>query len=97
MREGHEVFRVEVHPRVDFRLDSVDNSLSDSTYFKYEEIDSKTVAIKLAQSLEDLVDRVSVTLLHTTLHYLSAGRVYWPCDTRAIESRFGLKISALKV
>ncbi|KPM11871.1 hypothetical protein QR98_0104480, partial [Sarcoptes scabiei] len=54
---GNEVFKVEVHPRVDFRLEAVDNSLSDINYFKYEVIDEKNVAIKLAHSLEDLVDR----------------------------------------
>ncbi|RWS16902.1 protocadherin Fat 4-like protein, partial [Dinothrombium tinctorium] len=54
---GHEVFRVEVHPRHELKLEAVDNSLSDINYFKYEEIDDKNVAIKLAHSLEDLVDR----------------------------------------
>lgn len=49
---------MEVHPRGDFRLEAVDNSLSDINYFKYEVIDDKNVAIKLAHSLEDLVDRV---------------------------------------
>ena len=57
---GHEVFRVEVHPRKEFRLEAVDNSLSDINYFRFEEINNSTVAIKLAQSLEDLVDKVSV-------------------------------------
>lgn len=52
------MFRVEVHPRQEFKLEASDNSLSDINYFKYEEIDDKSVAIKLAQSLEDLVDRV---------------------------------------
>ncbi len=55
---GNEVFKVEVHPRVDFRLEAVDNSLSDINYFKYEVINDEIVAIKLAHSLEDLVDRV---------------------------------------
>ena len=50
---------MEVHPRVEFRLEAVDNSLSDINYFKHEVIDDKNVAIKLAHSLEDLVDRVS--------------------------------------
>jgi len=54
---GHEVFRVEVHPRSEFRLEAVDNSLSDINYFRFEEINNSTVAIKLAQSLEDLVDK----------------------------------------
>lgn len=54
------MFRVEVHPRKDFRIEAVDNSLSDINYFRYEEINNTTVAIKLAASLEDLVDRVSV-------------------------------------
>lgn len=52
------MFKVEVHPRVDFRLEAVDNSLSDINYFKYEVLDDQNVAIKLAHSLEDLVDRV---------------------------------------
>ncbi len=52
------MFKVEVHPRVDFRLEAVDNSLSDINYFKYEVINDEIVAIKLAHSLEDLVDRV---------------------------------------
>uniref|UniRef100_T1KQT1 Uncharacterized protein n=1 Tax=Tetranychus urticae TaxID=32264 RepID=T1KQT1_TETUR len=42
---------------MEIKLEAVDNSLSDINYFKYEEIDDKTVAIKLAHSLEDLVDR----------------------------------------
>lgn len=54
---GQELFRVEVHPRVDFKLEAVDNSLSDINYFNYEELDAKTVAVKLAHSLEELVDR----------------------------------------
>ncbi|XP_053211715.1 protocadherin Fat 4-like isoform X1 [Panonychus citri] len=57
LQVGHEVFRVEVHPRMEIKLEAVDNSLSDINYFKYEELDDKTVAIKLAHSLEDLVDR----------------------------------------
>lgn len=48
---------MEVHPRVEFKLEAVDNSLSDINYFNYEELDAKTVAVKLAHSLEDLVDR----------------------------------------
>ena len=56
---GHELFRVEVHPRVEFKIEAVDNSLSDISYFSYEELDAKHVAVKLAHSLEDLVDRVS--------------------------------------
>lgn len=54
---GQELFRVEVHPRVEFKLEAVDNSLSDINYFNFEELDSKRVAVKLAHSLEDLVDR----------------------------------------
>ena len=54
---GQELFRVEVHPRVEFKLEAVDNSLSDINYFNYEELDAKTVAVKLAHSLEELVDR----------------------------------------
>lgn len=57
------MFKVEVHPRNEFRLEAVDNSLSDINYFKYEIIDDKNVAIKLAHSLEDLVDRVSFVCL----------------------------------
>lgn len=62
---GNEVFKVEVHPRADFKLEAVDNSLSDINYFKYEVIDDKNVAIKLAHSLEDLVDRVSCRQIRT--------------------------------
>nr|XP_027203396.1 cadherin-89D-like [Dermatophagoides pteronyssinus] len=54
---GNEVFKVEVYPRNEFRLEAVDNSLSDINYFKYEILDDKNVAIKLAHSLEELVDR----------------------------------------
>lgn len=54
---GQELFRVEVHPRIEFKLEAVDNSLSDINYFNYEEVDAKTVAVKLAHSLEELVDR----------------------------------------
>jgi hypothetical protein len=54
---GTELFRVEVHPRVEFKIDAVDNSLSDINYFNFEELDSKRVSVKLAHSLEDLVDR----------------------------------------
>ena len=35
------------------------NSLSDVNYFKAVDIDDRFVAIKLNQSLEELVDRVS--------------------------------------
>ena len=53
------MFRVEVHPRSQLRLDAVDNSLSDINFFEVTDIDDKTVAIKVSKSLEDLVDRVS--------------------------------------
>ncbi|KAK8780965.1 hypothetical protein V5799_017692, partial [Amblyomma americanum] len=35
----------------------MDNSLSDINYFRHEDIDDRTVSIKVAKSLEDLVDR----------------------------------------
>ncbi|XP_037269642.2 protocadherin Fat 3 isoform X1 [Rhipicephalus microplus] len=54
---GQEVFRVEVHPRRDLRVEAMDNSLSDINYFRHEDIDDRTVSIKVAKSLEDLVDR----------------------------------------
>lgn len=53
----HEVFRVQVFPRVEFRLEAMDNSLSDIQYFKMENVDDKTISVKVAKSLEDLVDR----------------------------------------
>lgn len=56
---GEEVFRVEVHPRSQIRLDAVDNSLSDINFFEVSDVDDKSVSIKVAKSLEDLVDRVS--------------------------------------
>ncbi|XP_022235281.1 cadherin-89D-like, partial [Limulus polyphemus] len=54
---GQEIFRLEVFPRTELTLEAVDNSLSDISHFRYEEVDSKTVAIKIAKSLDDLVDR----------------------------------------
>ncbi|EEC18237.1 conserved hypothetical protein [Ixodes scapularis] len=35
----------------------MDNSLSDINYFRHEDIDDRTVSIKVSKSLEDLVDR----------------------------------------
>lgn len=61
---GSEVFRVQVYPRFEFKLEPVDNSLSDINFFKVEGLDNQTVAIKVARSLEDLVDRVSDTLTY---------------------------------
>lgn len=58
---------MEVHPRVEFKIEAVDNSLSDISYFSFEELDAKHVAVKLAHSLEDLVDRVSYWCLLLTL------------------------------
>ncbi|XP_013776929.1 protocadherin Fat 4-like, partial [Limulus polyphemus] len=52
-----EIFRLQVFPRQRFEIEAVDNSLSDIQYFKYEEIDQHSVAIKVAKSLDDLVDR----------------------------------------
>ncbi|CAL1272163.1 unnamed protein product [Larinioides sclopetarius] len=54
---GSEVFRVQVYPRHEFKLEPVDNSLSDINFFRVESIDNTTVSIKVAKSLEDLVDR----------------------------------------
>lgn len=56
---GSEIFKLEAHPRSEFRIEPVDNSLSDVNYFKFVDIDDRFVAIKLNQTLEDLVDRVS--------------------------------------
>lgn len=61
---GSEIFKIEAHPRSRFRIEPIDNSLSDVNYFKYVDIDDKFVAIKLNQSLEDLVDRVSRILFN---------------------------------
>lgn len=57
---GSEIFKLEAHPRSDFRIEPIDNSLGDVNFFNFAQIDDKTVAIKLNQSLEDLVDRVSM-------------------------------------
>lgn len=57
---GSEIFKLEAHPRSEFKIEPIDNSLSDVNYFKYVDIDDKFVAIKLNQTLEDLVDRVSM-------------------------------------
>lgn len=56
---GSEILKLEAHPRSEFKIEPIDNSLSDVNYFKYVDIDDRFVAIKLNQSLEDLVDRVS--------------------------------------
>lgn len=56
---GSEIFKLEAHPRSELRIEPIDNSLSDVNYFKVVDIDDRFVAIKLNQSLEDLVDRVS--------------------------------------
>ncbi|XP_076330074.1 cadherin-89D-like [Tachypleus tridentatus] len=52
-----EIFRLQVFPRYSFNIEAVDNSLSDVKYFKYQEIDKHSVAIKVAKSLDELVDR----------------------------------------
>ncbi|XP_064457801.1 protocadherin Fat 3-like [Ornithodoros turicata] len=57
IKVGQEVFRVEVHPRRELRVEAMDNSLSDINYFRHEDIDDRAVSIKVAKSLEDLVDR----------------------------------------
>ncbi|GFU71943.1 uncharacterized protein TNCV_1052901 [Trichonephila clavipes] len=57
-----EVFRVQVYPRHEFKLEPVDNSLSDINYFRVDGLDNTTVSIKVARSLEDLVDRVFLTI-----------------------------------
>ncbi|GIY34020.1 cadherin-89D [Caerostris extrusa] len=54
---GSEVFRVQVYPRHEFKLEPVDNSLSDINFFRVDSLDNTTVSIKVARSLEDLVDR----------------------------------------
>lgn len=63
---GSEIFRLEAHPRSEFKIEPIDNSLSDVNYFKYVDIDDRFIAIKLKQSLEDLVDRVSIRTLAAT-------------------------------
>lgn len=60
---GSEIFKLEAHPRSEFKIEPIDNSLSDVNYFKYVDIDDKFVAIKLNQTLEDLVDRVSIWII----------------------------------
>lgn len=65
---GSEIFKLEAHPRSEFRIEPIDNSLGDVNYFKYVDIDDRFVAIKLNQSLEDLVDRVSVPATDANSH-----------------------------
>lgn len=62
---GSELFKIEAHPRSEFKIEPIDNSLSDVNYFKYVDLDDRFVAIKLNQSLEELVDRVSLPLANT--------------------------------
>lgn len=64
---GSEIFKLEAHPRSEFKIEPIDNSLSDVNYFKVVDIDERFVAIRLNQSLEDLVDRVSVFLARSRL------------------------------
>lgn len=59
---GSELFKIEAHPRSEFKIEPVDNSLSDVNYFKFVDLDDRFVAIKLNQSLEELVDRVSLAI-----------------------------------
>lgn len=54
---GSEIFKLEVHPRSDFKIEPIDNSLSDVNYFSFVELNDQFVAIRLNQSLEDLVDK----------------------------------------
>lgn len=54
---------MEVHPRRELRVEAMDNSLSDINYFRHEDVDDRTVSIKVAKSLEDLVDRVSAEFI----------------------------------
>ncbi|TRY81168.1 hypothetical protein TCAL_09282 [Tigriopus californicus] len=53
---GTEIFRVSVFPRQRFNVQALDGSRSDG-YFTFREIDRRTVALILHQSLEDLVDQ----------------------------------------
>ena len=62
MPVGSELFKIEAHPRSEFKIEPIDNSLSDVNYFKYVDLDDRFVAIKLNHSLEELVDRVSCWL-----------------------------------
>ncbi|KAG1665576.1 Protocadherin Fat 4 [Nymphon striatum] len=53
-----EVFKLQVYPRNEFKLESVDDNFSDKDYFKYESVNDQIVSIKISKSLEDLVDRL---------------------------------------
>ncbi|XP_075211152.1 cadherin 89D [Lycorma delicatula] len=55
---GGEVLQVEVHPRRNLTIQPVDK-VDDIAFFKYRALNRTVVSIKLAKSLEDLVDRPS--------------------------------------
>ncbi|KAH1022570.1 hypothetical protein HUJ04_011952 [Dendroctonus ponderosae] len=57
LKVGDEVLRVEVHPRNGLNLLPVDKQNEDVNYFTYRDLNKTTVAVLLAKSLEDLVDR----------------------------------------
>ncbi|XP_054267149.1 cadherin-89D-like [Macrosteles quadrilineatus] len=52
---GGEVLQVEVHPRRNLTIQPVDKA-EDVEFFRYRAINKTTVSVRLAQSLEDLVD-----------------------------------------
>ncbi|XP_050532304.1 cadherin-89D isoform X2 [Daktulosphaira vitifoliae] len=53
---GSEVLQVEVYPRRSLSLQPVDNN-DDVSYFKFRTINRTTISLRLAKSLDDLVDR----------------------------------------
>ncbi|XP_065157447.1 cadherin-89D isoform X2 [Atheta coriaria] len=55
LKVGEEVLKVEVHPRKNLSLKPVDKD-EDVGYFAFREINQTTVSLRLARSLEELVD-----------------------------------------
>ncbi|RZF45904.1 hypothetical protein LSTR_LSTR008281, partial [Laodelphax striatellus] len=56
LKVGGEVLQVEVHPRRNLSIQPVDKT-DDVRFFKYVSLNRTVVSIRLAQSLEDLVDQ----------------------------------------
>uniref|UniRef100_A0A1B6ECX7 Cadherin domain-containing protein n=4 Tax=Clastoptera arizonana TaxID=38151 RepID=A0A1B6ECX7_9HEMI len=55
---GGEVLQVEVHPRRNLTIQHVDKT-DDIAFFRYRSVNKTVVSVRLAQSLEDLVDSES--------------------------------------
>lgn len=74
---GTTVLELQVYPRDKFSLEPHDGSPLDVTYFKYEEIGKKDIIVKVAKSLEDIVDQVSFKWIHSFSLSQIVGMMSW--------------------